>query len=375
MDARVKTATRATPELLEQLGISPLTAFKNSRRDLAPTARLEQVRADALKFREQMLSGPQVRYFGSRDIVRAPYPTKYGLLNATSLKTDLLHLGNRSFIIQFDTPVGTKTLLFNPTHPDRNTATPYYARMERDVPERLRPLARKLLRTMVRSVPEALADMGLKPEDVDYISYDHLHTQDVRPWMGTDSETGLFPQAQLLVMEREWINTLNLLPSQADWYCPEGIAGIDPERVLLLDSDVSLGDGVALMQTPGHTDGNHSLVVHTAKGLNVCSENGIAADSYAPLASSIPGVRRYAQDTGMEVILNGNTLECTNDQYISMVQEKTVAGPNPDNPEFSNFLPTAELSAYWAFRGIKPSFRYDELDLGQAQSGLRGDTA
>ena len=362
-----KSATRATPALLERNGFTRLDHFKNSRRDLAPRARLQQVKADALAFGDYMRAQPFARYFGSRDVVRAPYPAKYGLLNATTVKTDLLHLGNRCFVVQFDSPTGLKTLLFNPTHPDRNAATPYYVRMERDIPAKLRLLARKVLRTMVRSVPEALADMGIAPEQIDYISYDHLHTQDVRPWLGTASEPGAFPNAQLLVMQREWICTLNLLPSQADWYCPNGIAGIDPKRVLMLDGDVLLGDGVALMCTPGHTEGNHSLVVNTERGLFVCSENGIAADSYAPLASKIPGVRQYALDTGMEVILNGNTLECTNDQYLSMVQEKTVAGPNPDNPDFSNFLPTAELAAYWAFPGIKPSFRFEEMTLGKVQ--------
>lgn len=362
--SRPLNATQATPQLLEELGIRSLDHFANSRRDLAPTARLEQVRADALAFRDTMLAGPQVSYFASRDIVRAPYPSKYGLLNAVKAKSALLHLGNRTFVVQFDTPVGPKTLVFNPTHPDRNAETPYYKRMERDIPDRLRPMARRMLRTMVRDVGEALADMGIAPEDVDYVSYDHLHTQDVRPWMGTGEEPGLFPNAQLLVMRREWLCTQHLLPSQADWYCPNGIAGLDSKRVVLLDGDVMLGDGVALMTTPGHTEGNHSLVVHSECGLNVCSENGIAADSYAPLASKIPGVRQYAKDTGMEIILNGNTLECTNDQYISMVQEKTVAGPHPDNPDFTNFIPTAELASYWAFPGIKPTFRFGEHTIG-----------
>lgn len=362
------TATLATPTLFEQLGIRPLAVFANSRRDLSPQMRLEQVRRDALSFRETMLAGPQVRYFGSRDIVRAPYPSKYGFLNALKSRSDLLHLGNRSFVVQYDSPVGVKTLLLNPTHPDRNAQTPYYQRMERDIPSRLRGVARKLLRTMVRSVPDALADMGLSPDDIDFISYDHLHTQDIRPWFGTADEPGLFPQAKLLVMQKEWECTQNLLPSQADWYCPNGIAGLDPARVILLEGDVQLGDGIALMCSPGHTEGNHSLVVHSERGLQVCSENGIAADSYAPLASNIPGLRQYAQDTGMEVILNGNTLECTNDQYISMVQEKIVAGPHPDQPEFSNFMPTAELASYWAFPGIKPSLRFGEFSWGTLTS-------
>ena len=83
--------------------------------------------------------------------------------------------------------------------------------------------------------------------------------------------------------------------------------------------------GIRGLHTPGHTEGNHSFVVRTPRGLLVTSENGVGADSYAPLASRIPGLRRYAQDTGVEVILNGNTQEGGLDQYLSMIQEKEIA--------------------------------------------------
>src|SRR6185503_3160534 len=101
-----------------------------------------------------------------------------------------------------------------------------------------------------------------------------------------------------------------------------------------LDHDVKLGEGVALVRTPGHTQGNHSIVVRTTEGLMVTSENGVSADCYAPLKSRIPGLRSYARRTGMEVVLNGNTLEGALDQYISMVQEKELAGPSRRDPDF-----------------------------------------
>jgi hypothetical protein len=150
-----------------------------------------------------------------------------------------------------------------------------------------------------------------------------------------------------------------------DWYCPNGIDGIHPSRVILLDGDTMLGESVALMHTPGHTEGNHSFVAHTPEGLMVTSENGVAPDSYAPRASRIPGVARYAEQTGMEVILNGNTLEGGLDQYISMVQEKEVAGPSVRNPEFPNMVCSSELAAYWAF----PSLPHDELRRPLVRSG------
>ena len=66
----------------------------------------------------------------------------------------------------------------------------------------------------------------------------------------------------------------------------------------------------------------------------------------------------------MEIILNGNTLESSVDQYISMVMEKTIAGPNKDNPNFYNVLPSSEMQAYTAFPGIKPTFTIGNIEYG-----------
>ena len=140
--------------------------------------------------------------------------------------------------------------------------------------------------------------------------------------------------------------------------------GVPSSRVVLLDSDALLGEGVALVRTPGHTEGNHSIVVRTPEGLMVTSENGVAPDCYAPLRSRIPGFRRYSRDTGMDVVLNGNTLERGLDQYLSMVLERELAGPSARNPEFPNLVCSSELAPYWLFPGVDPSLRFGELSFG-----------
>lgn len=351
---------------LDMLGIEPINLFDNARIALQPQMRLEVVRQKALAFREQMLSAGKVTYYKSVDLIRVPYPTKYGLFGATTVPTPFMHILNRLFVIQFNAKDGLKTLLFSPSDIEANRETPFFKNLsERSGP--IAPYLDKFLAPRISTVEEALATIGIRPEQVDYISYDHLHTQDVRGWLGSGDEPGVFPNAKLLVMKQEWISTQGLLPSQAYWYCPDGIAGINPDKVVLLESSVTLGEGVALIQTPGHTEGNHSLVAHTDAGLLVTSENGVSADNYSPLHSDIPGVRKYAQESGSEVILNGNTQESSVDQYISMVMEKTIAGPNKDNPAFFNFVPSSELTPYWGFPGIKPTFSFGELEFGRPQ--------
>ena len=344
--------------------LRPFDDFKNARDAASPADRLREVRLRAARFRERMLKGPEVRYYASFGLARVPYPTKYGLLNACSVPTPFIHILNRLFVMQVDTDQGTKTLLASPSDVQAAVRTPFFEKLSRSFGP-FQAQGRALLGPTLATVPVVLDRLGLSPEKVDYISYDHLHTQDLRNWLGSGETTGYFPNAKLLVMRQEWESAKGLLAPQTDWYCPNGIDGIHPSRVVLLDGDTMLGDSVALMATPGHTEGNHSFVAHTPEGLMVTSENGVGPDAYAPLSSRIPGVSRYASATGMEVILNGNTLERGLDQYISMVQEKEVAGPSIRNIEFPNIVSSSELASYWAFPGIKPTMSFGDLSFGK----------
>jgi hypothetical protein len=351
-------------------GARSVSDFEGARAALGPGDRLREVRRRAAQFRERFLGEPSALHYRSFGLIRVPYPTRYGFLNACRMPTPMLHIVNRVFVVQFRTAAGVKTLLFSPSDVTRNGETPFFKRLGRSFGP-FEEAGRRLLSPVLATVEQRVAEAGLRPEAIDYISYDHLHTQDVRRWLGTNGDPGYFPNAKLLVMRQEWTSAHALLPQQADWYCPRGLEGIDPERVVLLDGDVQLGDGVVLMRTPGHTEGNHSLVVRTDEGILVSSENGVGPDAYAPQASRIPGLARYARDTGMEVILNGNTLEGSIDQYLSMIQERDVAGRSPRNPDFWNVVSSSELASYWALPGIAPTFSFGDLAFGTPVAGAR----
>jgi hypothetical protein len=332
----------------------PLTQFHGCRNAKGQQTRVEDTRAAANAFRRYMLAGPKVRYFQSFDLVCVPYPSRYGLRNAFSRErlVEYVHIQNRLFVVQFDTNDGLKTLLVSPSDHERGGETPFFRRLQDKTPAMMQRLIVKRQST----VPEVISRIGLKPEDIDYITYDHLHTQDLRRWLGSDRQAGIFPHAKLIVHHREWESAKDLNPYQADWYCPNGIDSIPEHKIIHFDGDIMLGDGVALIHTPGHTEGNHSIVVHTDEGLWVISENGISVDSYAPLLSKAAGVADYARVIGTEVIINGNTLENSIDQYISMVQEKTIAGPSKRDPRFPNIFPSSEMTPYWLFPGTTPGF-------------------
>jgi hypothetical protein len=153
-------------------------------------------------------------------------------------------------------------------------------------------------------------------------------------------------------------------PLQTEWYCPDGITGVPADRIVPLDGDYLIGGGFAIVRTPGHTDGNHSPCIVTDRGLWTVSENGVAVESYAPECSEIPGVRKYARDRDVEVILNANTRENTLDQYTSMILEKTLADPVPDRPEFPQHFPSSELVKSLLAPGLAPTYSHGGITHG-----------
>ena len=217
--------------------------------------------------------------------------------------------------------------------------------------------------------------LGLQPADVDYVSFDHLHVQDVRFVLGS-TEPGrdgkgpippLFPNAKLITQRREWDTFESVHPMQWAWYVEQGIDGVPEENVILVEGDVELGRGCALVWTPGHTDGNHSLCINTPDGVWVSSENGVCADNWHPRISKIPGVRKTAEFFGREVILNSNTLEDSIDQYDSMIKEKALADPNPRDPRYLNILPSSEMADWKRQWPIVPTFSYGGMNYGEIE--------
>ena len=98
-------------------------------------------------------------------------------------------------------------------------------------------LAYKVVAKVWHEPDEALAVAGLRPEDVDFISFDHLHVQDVRFVLGTtepiDGEASprapLFPNAKLIAQRREWDTFAALHPMQWAWYVRDGIKDVPLE--------------------------------------------------------------------------------------------------------------------------------------------------
>jgi hypothetical protein len=346
-------------------GVVPIEPFADVHAELQPGLQLEKIGPAAQRFRQWFSRTGMPDFVGTFDLSTLPYPTKFGLWRAASSPAPFLRLTHRMLVVRWREPDGRpRTLLFEPTDVDLARRTPYFARLSESTPDAFE----RLFARPLGDVLGHLRRLGLDPASVDWIAFDHLHTQDVRRWVGTtvpvpDLSPGeplrpLLPNAKLIVQRAEIDSLRHLHPLQLPWYQPQAYSDLNPEAVHAIDGDILLGPGVALIATPGHTIGNHTLVLNTSTGIWASSENVIAAECLTPEHSRIPGLRRYAQNWAQEVILNANTLEDTASQYNSCVVEKSIVDVSRIDPRFVQFLPSSELTRSPLSPGATPTFAH-----------------
>ncbi|MFO0596191.1 MAG: hypothetical protein U0228_12825 [Myxococcaceae bacterium] len=335
--------------------------LRDAWKESGDAERLRKLRKAALGTRELLLRDGPVFSVSTHKLVTFPYPTRYAFNTGGLSPAPFVMMTNRMQIVQFENGGQRKTLLFNPTDVEGSRAAVFYADLSAKFGQFL---SRKVFPTYFGTVEEHLSRAGLKPGDIDFIAFDHLHVQELRKWLGADA---YFPKAKLLVMKSEWDQVRDLHPMNQVWYVPHG-CDIPESRLELLDGDTLLGKGLAMLDTRGHTRGNMSLCVVTPDGPFVVSENGVATECYAPLQSRIPGVKAFAETMGFEVVLNGNTREDSLDQYSSMIVEKTIAGPCKLDPAYPAFAPSSELTASVLAPGLAPTFSFTPPDVGSHQA-------
>ena len=132
-----------------------------------------------------------------------------------------------------------------------------------------------------------LAEVGLRPDAVDYVTLSHLH------WDHAGG-TSRFPNAKFLVQRRELEYAAGALPhnsaAKSAVVAEDVLALVELNwqgRVLLVDGDVeSVVPGVDAYLTPGHTAGTMTACLDTVKG-RVCYSSD-AVYTYRNFDEDIP---------------------------------------------------------------------------------------
>jgi hypothetical protein len=351
--------------------ISAISHFAAVARERQPGRQLDLIRQAAPGFREWFRTTGMPDWIGTFDLVSLPYPTRFGLFRAAISPAPYVSLTHRLVVVRWREPDGKpRVLLFEPTDVELARRTPYFARLSESTPAAFeRAFARPL-----GDVLSHLRSVGIATGDVDWITFDHLHTQDVRRWVGTAEPApdlsptaaipAALPRARLIVQRAELESLEALHPLQAPWYQASTFAALRQEALFPIDGDVLIGPGVALLATPGHTIGNQTLVVNTETGIWASSENVIAAECLTPEHSRIPGVRRYTRTWAQEIVLNANTLEDTARQYNSCVLEKSIVDVARADSRFLQFMPSSELTGTVLSPGTSPTFTHSGIFHG-----------
>ncbi|MGI8727537.1 MAG: hypothetical protein ACR2K6_07650, partial [Solirubrobacterales bacterium] len=208
------------------------------------------IREAAATYRERFARPDnQVRAVRTVDIASAGYPLRFAFGGAAVGLNPFVNILNRLQVIQFTDFEGRlRTLAYEATVTAGPAEAPFYEQLIEKAGDFL---SHRVFATYYNTVEEALRQTGLRPEDVDYVSFDHLHVQDVRFILGT-SEPGpdgkgpmpaLFPNAKLIAQRKEWDTFESLHPMQWAWYVSQGVDGVPTENVVLVDGDVELGEG------------------------------------------------------------------------------------------------------------------------------------
>ena len=128
------------------------------------------------------------------------------------------------------------------------------------------------------NMPEAMAEAGLRPEDVQILAITHLHPDHIGGTIAVDG-SAVFPNAAMIISETEhnfWTNDSNFTNADdtaREWRkiassVLESYAG----RVQTVGPDSDIAPGLAFVGMPGHTPGHTGIrldsggqqLVHTA---------------------------------------------------------------------------------------------------------------
>ena len=286
----------------EKVGLKPFDEFDEANATWPRGDRPAAIREAAAEFRARFATPEnRVRAVRTVDIASAPYPLKFAFGGAAHGLNPYINIINRLQVVQFEDFDGElRTLAYEPTVTEGPQEAPFYEQMMRAA-RRIEPpdwLAYKVLAKIWNEPDRRSPRSGCAPRtstssaSTTCTSRTSASCSARREPIDGESEPRppLFPNAKLLTQRKEWDTFLSIHPMQWAWYVGDGVKDVPTDNVVLLDGDVELGKGVALVWTPGHTDGNHSLVVNTADGVWVSSENGVCADNWHPNLSRIPGV-------------------------------------------------------------------------------------
>jgi glyoxylase-like metal-dependent hydrolase (beta-lactamase superfamily II) len=145
-----------------------------------------------------------------------------------------------------------------------------------------------------RSIEHALREVGLQPDDIDFVVMTHMHF-DHSGGATRYSTTGsglapVFRRARHVVQRKEWKDAVKPHERNRASYLQENVAPLAErggELLWLVDGETEIVPGVRVIPTPGHTAGHQSLLVRA--GAEAGADSALLVGDACYLSSMLAG--------------------------------------------------------------------------------------
>ncbi len=119
---------------------------------------------------------------------------------------------------------------------------------------------------MRRTIVDQLGELGLGPDDIDYVAVSHAHFDHAGQVNDFPNATLIIQRAELEAMEDTAVASKRYILAEL-FSSHIGASGKERKRVRAIDGDVDLfGDGsLKTIRTPGHTPGSMALLLNLGK--------------------------------------------------------------------------------------------------------------
>src|ERR671931_2774292 len=154
---------------IESIGLKPFHDFDAANETWPRGDRPAAIREAATEFRARFATPDnRVRAVRTVNIASAGYPVKFAFGGAAVGANPYINIINRLQVVQFEDFEGRlRTLAYEPTVPEGPAEAPFYQQM---IDRYGDFLSYRVLAKIWNDVPSALAQTGLRPEDVDLVS-------------------------------------------------------------------------------------------------------------------------------------------------------------------------------------------------------------
>ena len=122
-----------------------------------------------------------------------------------------------------------------------------------------------------RAVHDALDEVGCDPKDIDAVVVTHLHFDHAggltrRDPAGGDKPVLTFPNAEIIVQEREWEDAIANKSTMHKTYLRDHLTEEVAERVRLVSGEAEVLPEITVLPMPGHTWGQQGVAITDAAG-------------------------------------------------------------------------------------------------------------